>query len=144
MRLCLYAFMVYFRHIKHSSPSCAWILIILTLTLNCLIVCQSSLSLVQTRPKIICHKETMAKYLCSQSHTEKKIVLETLSMILCLSHFATQFLLTCLHKHTHHTLLELTYLSHVMRKPTFWFPTWSDTNQAVQLQNIARSLKFRI
>ena len=34
------------------------------------------------------------------------------------------------------------YLSHVMRKPTFWFPTWSDTNQAVQLQKKARVLKF--
>ena len=31
-----------------------------------------------------------------------------------------------------------------MRKPTFWFPTWSDTNQAVQLQEMARGLKFRI
>ena len=31
-----------------------------------------------------------------------------------------------------------------MRKPTFWFPTWSDTNQAVQLQKKARGLKFRI
>ena len=31
-----------------------------------------------------------------------------------------------------------------MRKPTFWFPTWSDTNQAVQLQTMARGLKFRI
>ena len=28
-----------------------------------------------------------------------------------------------------------------MRKPTFWFPTWSDTNQAVQLQKMARVLK---
>ena len=35
-------------------------------------------------------------------------------------------------------------LSHVMRKPTFWFPTWSDTNQAVQLRKMARGLKFRI
>ena len=26
----------------------------------------------------------------------------------------------------------------------FWFPTWSDTNQAVQLQKMARGLKFRI
>ena len=26
----------------------------------------------------------------------------------------------------------------------FWFLTWSDTNQAVQLQKIARGLKFRI
>ena len=29
-----------------------------------------------------------------------------------------------------------------MRKPTFWFPTSSDTNQAVQLQKIARGLNF--
>ena len=29
-----------------------------------------------------------------------------------------------------------------MRKPTFWFPTCSDTNQAVQLQKMARGLKF--
>ena len=35
-------------------------------------------------------------------------------------------------------------LSRVIRKPTFWFPTWSDTNQAVQLQKVARGLKFRI
>ena len=34
-------------------------------------------------------------------------------------------------------------LSLVKRKPTFWFPTWSDTNQAVQLQMMARGLKFR-
>ena len=31
-----------------------------------------------------------------------------------------------------------------MRKPTFWFPTWSDTNQAVQLQKMAKGLKFWI
>ena len=31
-----------------------------------------------------------------------------------------------------------------MRKPTFWFPTWPDTNHAVQLQKMARGLKFRI
>ena len=31
-----------------------------------------------------------------------------------------------------------------MRKPTFWFLNWSDTNQAVQLQKMARGLKFRI
>ena len=28
-------------------------------------------------------------------------------------------------------------MSRVMRKPTYWFPTWSDTNQAVQLQKMA-------
>ena len=31
-----------------------------------------------------------------------------------------------------------------MRKPTFWFLTSTDTNQAVQLQEKARGLKFRI
>ena len=35
-------------------------------------------------------------------------------------------------------------MSRVMRKLTFWFPTWSNTNQAVQLQKTARGLKFRI
>ena len=36
------------------------------------------------------------------------------------------------------------HMSRVMRKPTFWFPTWSDTNRAVQPQKMARDLKFRI
>ena len=40
--------------------------------------------------------------------------------------------------------LRLTYLSRVMRKQTFCFPTWSDTNHGVQLQKMARCLKFRI
>ena len=31
-----------------------------------------------------------------------------------------------------------------MRKPKFWFPTWSDINQAVQLQKMTRDLKFQI
>ena len=31
-----------------------------------------------------------------------------------------------------------------MRKQTLWFPTWSDTNQTVQSQKMARDLKFRI
>ena len=31
-----------------------------------------------------------------------------------------------------------------MRQLSFWFPTWSDTNQAVQLQKMARGFKFRI
>ena len=30
-----------------------------------------------------------------------------------------------------------------MRKQAFWFPTWSDANQAVQLQKMARGLKFQ-
>ena len=38
----------------------------------------------------------------------------------------------------------MTKMSRVMRKQTFWFPTWSDTNQTVQLQKMARGLKFRI
>ena len=36
------------------------------------------------------------------------------------------------------------YLSRVVRKPTFWFPTWSNTNRTVKLQKMARGLKFRI
>ena len=35
------------------------------------------------------------------------------------------------------------HMSRVMRKPTYWFPTWSDTNQAVQSQKMARGMKFR-
>ena len=35
-------------------------------------------------------------------------------------------------------------MSRIMRKTTFWFPTWCDTNQAVQLQKMARVLKFWI
>ena len=31
-----------------------------------------------------------------------------------------------------------------MRKLSYWFPTWSDTNQTVQLQKMARGFKFRI
>ena len=29
-----------------------------------------------------------------------------------------------------------------MRKPTFWFQTWFDTNRAAQPQKMARDLKF--
>ena len=35
-------------------------------------------------------------------------------------------------------------MSRIMRKLMFWFPTRSDTKQAVQLQKMARGLKFRI
>ena len=35
-------------------------------------------------------------------------------------------------------------MSRDVRKPTFWFPTWSNTNQAVQLQKMARGLIFWI
>ena len=31
-----------------------------------------------------------------------------------------------------------------MRKPMFWFPTWSNTNQAVEQQKMAGGLQFRI
>ena len=34
-------------------------------------------------------------------------------------------------------------MSHLVGKPTMWFPNRSDTNQAVQSQKQARSLKFR-
>ena len=42
------------------------------------------------------------------------------------------------------TIIQRSYLSRVMRKPAFWFPTLFDTNQAMQLQKMARVLKFRI
>ena len=45
---------------------------------------------------------------------------------------------------TKHTVNITRHLSRVTRKPTFKFPTWSDTNQAVQLQKMARGLKFWI
>ena len=35
-------------------------------------------------------------------------------------------------------------MSHLVAKPTMWFPNRSDTNRPVQEQKIARSLKFRI
>ena len=41
-------------------------------------------------------------------------------------------------------IITLKQMSCDMRKPAFLFPTWSDTNQAVQLQKMARCLKFRI
>ena len=40
--------------------------------------------------------------------------------------------------------LFMEYMSHIMRKPMFWFPTWSNANQAVQLQKMAETLKFWI
>ena len=36
------------------------------------------------------------------------------------------------------------YMSHLVGKPTMWFPNRSDTNRPVQSQKRARSLKFRI
>ena len=35
----------------------------------------------------------------------------------------------------------LNYMSRDMKKQTFWFPTRSDTNQAVKLQKMARGLE---
>ena len=43
-----------------------------------------------------------------------------------------------------HTVLVGSRMSRDVRKPTFCFPTWSETNQAVQLQKMVRGLKFRI
>ena len=36
------------------------------------------------------------------------------------------------------------YLSHLVGKPTMWFPNRSYTNQAAQSQKQAKSLNFRI
>ena len=50
-----------------------------------------------------------------------------------------------LNRFSHNEVHRITrHLSRVMRKPTFWFKTWSDTNQTVQLLKMARGLKFRI
>ena len=38
----------------------------------------------------------------------------------------------------------ITHMSRDVRKQTFWFPTLSDTNKAVQPQKMARGLKFQI
>ena len=32
-------------------------------------------------------------------------------------------------------------MSFIVRKPTFWFPTWSDTNQGVHLKKMARGCR---
>ena len=53
-------------------------------------------------------------------------------------------LFVCLLKTSFLMLMNQLEMSRVMRKPTFWFLTMSDTNQAVQPQKIARGLKFRI
>ena len=69
-------------------------------------------------------------------------------MVLC-SLFSVTFHLMCVYiiilssvwiveypQFGHELLTQLTdHMSSVMRKPTVWFPTWSDTNQAVQLEN---------
>ena len=39
---------------------------------------------------------------------------------------------------------DLRQMSHLVEKPTMWFPTRSDTNQNVQSQKQVRSLKFPI
>ena len=43
-----------------------------------------------------------------------------------------------------HTIVDTCNLSHLVGKPTMWFPTRSDTNQPVLSQKRARILKFRI
>ena len=45
---------------------------------------------------------------------------------------------------THIMGLRKRKMSCAMRKPTIWFPTGSDTNQAVQLQKMDTGLKFWI
>ena len=41
-------------------------------------------------------------------------------------------------------VLGIKEMSRLVGKPTMWFPHRSDTNQPVQAQKRARSLKFRI
>ena len=41
-----------------------------------------------------------------------------------------------------HPTTDMQYMSHVMRKPTMWFPNRSETNQAVQAQKMARGWIF--
>ena len=36
------------------------------------------------------------------------------------------------------------FMSHLVRKPTLWFPTRSNTNRPAPSQKMARGLKFRI
>ena len=62
---------------------------------------------------------------------------------LCLSKINT-FSTCCVQNFCSKFSVNRKLMSCIMRKPTFWFPTWSDINQAVQLQKIARGLKFRI
>ena len=50
-------------------------------------------------------------------------------------------------EHLQHRLLwriDQNFLSRIVRKPTFWFQTWSNTNRAVQSQQMARGLKIQI
>ena len=48
------------------------------------------------------------------------------------------------HVGDHRVFQQKLKMSRVMRKPAYWFPTWSVSNQAVQLQKIARGLEFWI
>ena len=43
-----------------------------------------------------------------------------------------------------HFFLNIKHMSHLVGKPTMWFPNRSDTNRPVQAQKRARSLKFWI
>ena len=46
--------------------------------------------------------------------------------------------------HAKTVIMGLTHMSHLVGKPTMWFPNRFDTNWPVQAQKRARSLKFRI
>ena len=54
------------------------------------------------------------------------------------SHTCSSIIILKSHKKSTHNK----HTSHLVKKPTMWFPTRSDTNQSVQLQKQARSLKF--
>ena len=45
---------------------------------------------------------------------------------------------------SHQDNISMKYMSHLVGKPTMWFPNRSDTNQAVQAQKMARGWKFWI
>ena len=44
--------------------------------------------------------------------------------------------------HSANRVKDCKYMSHLVEKPTMWFPNRPDTNRAVQSQKRARSLKF--
>ena len=87
-----------------------------------LIFCRSGKSSIQ---KVVFHKVSPNETLFLESTC--KIVKE--GKILCKLHFRKKWM------HTNEPRYE---------KPKFWFPTWSDTNQAVQLQKMTRGLKLWI
>ena len=67
-------------------------------------------------------------------HTKRNILIVHASFCNCACHLCRSWSET----------LKTLKLSRDVRKATFWFLTWSDTNQAAQPHKMARSLKFCI